>query len=313
MDMDSVSAKVSFIRRAFGDVQPSRDGRNVGVSCPKCRRRDKKKLAIRLDDDRCHCWTCGLSGRLVGLLAQYRPSLVHDYVTTFGGVTLDIPIDDEKQGATVPSGFSLLAAGNVTRETDRAIRYLRSRGVNERDLWYFKFGVSDDPLMANRVIMPSFDAAGELNFYTGRAIDASTFRKYMNCDAEKKSIVFNELNLDWKSELTLVEGPFDLIKCDENATCLLGSSLSEDMLLFAKIYANRTPIVLALDNDMQDKVWQRIARMLDGYDIPVRILDLGSRKDVGEMERDEFLEAKARARPWDRASALSQKISGMRV
>ena len=34
---------------------------------------------------------------------------------------------------------------------------------------------------------------------------------------------------DWKKELTLVEGPFDLFKCDTNATCLLGSHFTEEV------------------------------------------------------------------------------------
>ena len=161
--------------------------------------------------------------------------------------------------------------------------------------------------------MPSFDADGKLNFYTGRAIDDNAFRKYMNCDAEKKSIIFNEINIDWTNELSLVEGPFDLTKCDDNATCLLGSSLSEDSKLFHQIYKHKTPIVLALDKDMQSKTWQRIARMLSSYDIPVKVLNLGSFKDVGEMTREQFKDAKLHAIKWDRTSALLMKISGMKT
>ena len=157
--------------------------------------------------------------------------------------------------------------------------------------------------------MLSFDANGELNFYTGRAIDPESWRKYMNSDAEKKSVVFNEINIDWTKELTLVEGPFDLTKCDENAVPLLGCSLSEDSLLFGRIYQNKTPIVLALDKDMEQREWQRLAKMLHYYDIPVRIIDLCEFKDVGEMSRRQFLQAKAAAIPWDRTLALRKKIN----
>ena len=66
-------------------------------------------------------------------------------------------------------------------------------------------------------------------------------------------IIFNELNIDWSKELTIVEGPLDLIKTNDNATCLLGSSLTEDMLLFQKIVANKTNIKLALDSDIFSK------------------------------------------------------------
>lgn len=289
----------------------SRDSKNLAVGCPKCKNVQKKKLAIRLDDDRVHCWVCGLGGRLVSILVQHRPSLVHEYVTRFVGSNVKLLKNDQIEHVVeIPSEFRLLAPIMESREpaVRWAVNYLKHRGLNERDLWYFKFGLAGDPAMRRRVIMPSFDAIGDLNFYTGRAIDADAFRKYMNCDAEKKAIIFNEINIDWKKELTLVEGPFDLTKCDSNATCLLGSSLSEDSSLFSMIYKHMTPIILALDSDMVNKTWQRIARLLSSYDIPVKILGLGEFKDVGEMTKKQFLDAKARAKSWDRMDALKLKI-----
>jgi hypothetical protein len=290
----------------------SRDSKNLAVSCPKCKNSQKKKLAIRLDDDRVHCWVCGLGGRLISILVQYRPSLVHEYVTRFVGSNVTLLKHDpiEKQ-VVLPADYRLLAPlmGSNEPTIKWAVNYLKHRGLTERDLWYFKFGVSTDTTMRRRVIMPSFDGEGILNFYTGRAIDSGTFRKYMNCDTEKKAVIFNEINLDWSRELTLVEGPFDLTKCDENATCLLGSSFTEDSALFSMVFKHMTPIVLALDCDMVNKTWQRIARMLSNYDIPVKILDLGSFKDVGEMTKKQFLDAKASARGWDRMDALRMKIN----
>ena len=41
--------------------------------------------------------------------------------------------------------------------------------------------------------------------------------------------------------MTLVEGPFDMVKCDDNATCLLGSHLPVNSLLFQKLIQNKTP------------------------------------------------------------------------
>lgn len=309
--------KLRFIRKAFGNYEMGRDGRNVAVACPsqQCRDSRKKKLAIRLDDDRVNCWVCHLKGRVLSIIKKFRPSLVHEYVQQFGG-TIEIFRDEERPKACMPEGFRMIAAYPDSR--DPAIRLARnyvvkSRGLSERDMWYFKLGVSTDKSLRRRVVMLSFDAVGELNFYSARAVDPDAFRKYMNADAEKKAIVFNELGIDWSKELTITEGPFDLVKCDENSTCLLGCSLSEDSLLFGRIYQNKTPIVLALDKDMENREWQRIARMLDSYDIPVRIMDMGQHKDVGEMTKEQFLEAKGRATVWDREAALRKKIQSLPV
>lgn len=301
---------MTFLRGVFGSVALSHDSINAAASCPKCKNTSKKKLAIRLDDDRVHCWVCGLGGRLITLLVQYFPNHVREYLGRFGGKHIVIDVDPSVRDVELPQNYRLLGPemGSQVNEVRWAVNYLRGRGLSDRDIWYFKFGISDDPQMRGRVIMPSFDAEGKLNFYTGRALDPDAYRKYMNCAADKKSIIFNEINIDWSQELTLVEGPFDLTKCDDNAAPLLGSSLSEDSMLFLRIYQNRTPIVLALDSDMQDKVWQRIARLLDSYDIPVRILPLGQFKDVGEMSRGQFLEAKRAAVKWDSTSALIERV-----
>jgi len=310
------SDKVAFLKRAFGDVHVPNNG-DPSIACPsqKCRGSRKKKLAISLTTDKTHCWVCGLGGRLITLLVQHRPSFVHEYLTRFvssAGVVFDD--SDECVDVQLPAGFRMLATViEHDAHTTAAIKYIKRRGLTDRDLWYFKFGISTDVNMQHRVIMPSFDVAGKLNFFTGRSINDGAFRKYMNSDVKKKNVIFNELNIDWSKELTLVEGPFDMTKCDENATCLLGSSLSEDSALFAKIYKNRTPIVLALDDDMVEKSWQRIAKMLSSYEIPVRIIELGSFHDVGEMTKEQFLIAKASAVSWSRDAALAMKIKSIRL
>ena len=43
-------------------------------------------------------------------------------------------------------------------------------------------------------------------------------RKYLNANAKKKDLIFNELNIKWDEELTIVEGPLDLVKCNYNET-----------------------------------------------------------------------------------------------
>ena len=42
---------------------------------------------------------------------------------------------------------------------------------------------------------------GELNYFSARAIDDSRY-KYINSKNKKIDIVFNEINIDWKKELS---------------------------------------------------------------------------------------------------------------
>ena len=177
-------------------------------------------------------------------------------------------------------------------------------------MWYFKLGTCNKGKFRRRIIIPSFDTDGILNYFVGRSIDDSKY-KYINSKNKKTDIIFNEINIDWTKELTIVEGPFDLLKCNQNSTCLLGSSLGERSFLFKRIIANRTPVIIALDSDMKHKSI-KIAESLLGYDCNVKILNLGKFSDVGEMTKLEFKDLKSSATSWNRRLSLMEKISSLR-
>ena len=50
-----------------------------------------------------------------------------------------------------------------------------------------------------------------------------------------KNIIFNELYVDWDSDLVITEGIFDAIKAGPNSIPLLGSTVRENSKLFQKI------------------------------------------------------------------------------
>ena len=311
--MHTLSDKIRFIEKCFGRYELGRGSLNAAVKCPNCGYSDKKKFVIRTSDDACHCWVCGLKGKnLAPIIKRYfSQQLLEEYIHVFGADKL-ISADLEKieRKLMLPTGFKLLVHSLKTIDPDvrSTIEYVKSRGLSEDDMWFHKFGTSVDYSMHRRVIMPSFDLEGRLNYYVARSIDIKTKPKYLNAGVNKQSIVFNEMNIDWKKPVTIVEGPFDLTKCDKNTSCVLGSGLSDNSLLFARIMQNMTPVILALDSDMQDKQ-QRIAKKLDEFGIDVKILPLNDRHDVGEMTKIEFHRAKSEAEGWSRDTGLLYRIS----
>ena len=54
-----------------------------------------------------------------------------------------------------------------------------------------------------------------------------------------RDIVFNELFVDWKEKVYLVEGIFDAIAVGMNAIPILGSTINENSNLFKKLIKNR--------------------------------------------------------------------------
>lgn len=315
MPVVSVTDRVKFIESVFGLGRLARNGRNFDVRCPVCAPKDvsKKKLAILLEDDQWHCWTCGARGHsLWSLVRKYgtRDQLL-EYRDRFMPADkrdhrcLDIVIVDEPSGVELPDDFRLLAT-STSRDTDVLAlrRYLTQRGITQRDMWYFKLGYSSDFRWKRRVLVPSFDARGALNYFVGRAVDKFRKPKYDGPDVPpgyKLQIIFNELNIDWSQELVLCEGPFDLMKCPDNAVPLLGSDLNETSALFNAIIVNKTPVALALDADMRVKKTPKLARKLAEFDVPVRIVTVPT--DPGDMAKRDFRQALVTARPfsWDDA------------
>lgn len=303
----TVTDRLSFIESVFGKGHLSGNGKNFDVKCPICDPKDatKKKLSIRTSDDACHCWVCGFKSRtLAPLIRKYGSiSQFEKYRQIFGGIDnannfITGEETKEEVKLELPRDFKLLTlAYDQDPDVKAAWRYLHSRKIDENDVWYFKLGVSSDSRWKRRIVMPSFDGNGKLNYFTARSIDKGKRPKYDNPDVDKNPVVFNEINVDWTSRLVLCEGPFDLIKCTQNATAMLGSDLDERHEIFNKILLNNTPVALALDGDMWLTKTPKIAKKLSEYNIDVLIVDVRPWGDPGNMSRAEFEIALSEAKP----------------
>jgi len=299
--------RVEILTRVFGPCQIDRRGINAAFRCPDCGKSKKQKFVVKLDTGQYHCWVCDARGasvakvlrRLSSEAATRWESVTGSYQRQFRDEVVEAP------AVELPNGFKLLAESLDSNDPDAraCIEYTRDRGLGLRDLWYFRLGYARRGHLSRRVIMPSFDADGKLNYWTARSIDKVKFGKYVNPSIPRGEFIFNELNLDWRQELTLVEGPFDLVKCDINTTAILGSNISRKSALFQGIARNKTPVILALDSDMPEKQ-HKWAKALSEFDVEVKILDVGKFKDVGEMTKAQFLEAKKKARHWNKFQGI---------
>jgi len=320
---------IDFIEKVFGQGSLSNHGANISVTCPMCLQKkgishNKRKLVIRTDNFLLHCWSCGYKSRnLLDLIKNFHSGYFAEYLNRFVGVqqlkSNNDVLKTTEMHFKLPSGFQLLALPNTDTTLEvsyrAAINYISNRfniDTDELDpshLWYWKFGISlEDKAFVNRIIMPSFSCDGELNYFTGRTF-VDIYPKYVNPNVQREDIIFNEININWNEPLTIVEGPFDLIKCNTNATCLLGSELTSEYKLFLMIVKHKTPIILALDSDAKDKSL-KIAELLSEFDVSVSLLDIPQPyNDVGELTQTQFNSLLEHVTPFSKDYLLRAKIS----
>jgi len=306
--------KINFLHKVFGKSKLQNNKIELMVPCPFCKAKNKLKMNIRLDSDLWHCWVCNEKGRSLGrLIKQQKPAKVAEYFERFAKnftYNNNLQITDQFDPVCIPEGFSLVMENMHNPSAIAIYRYARSRGLTDADLWQNRIGFTEDWSLKRRMIIPSFDEDGNLNYWTARSIDPENKYRYINAKANKREIVFNEIDLDYSLPIHLVEGPFDLLKTRHtNSTCLLGSSLSENSLLFYKLVAFCDDIVLCLDNDAQSKQ-DTIAESLMSYDKDVYYVDPPEfESDWGECNKQMVSESFSAAKKYHKNSRLFRMIN----
>jgi hypothetical protein len=256
----------------------------------------KRKLSVNLETDQFHCWVCHWRGGSLIQLLRLKGDTddSREYAAEREQLSGEKKAAPEKKYDLValPREFLSLSAPPRSPWGRQAMAYLGSRGLTIADVLLYKIGYCEDGPYKNRVIIPSFDEHGELNFFVGRSFYENDM-KYKHGDF-CKDVIFNDCMVNWHQSITLVEGPFDMIKAGANAIPLQGTYLSEKSRLFAKIVDRRPPVYIALDNDAFDMATS-IAEKLSLRGIDVKMVNLGPNKDPGDMTKEEFQECKRKA------------------
>lgn len=314
--MITVKEKIRLIESCFGSAKITNDNKNAVIFCPECKAngKDKRKLAVEIENGVYHCWVCEIKGRNIGRLAlkySIQKKAATDLYNYFkkgnDNVNEQLRIQEEKT-AKLPEDFRLIAANrDIAAKSGRA--YLKDRGFTEKDICRYRIGVSEKYGFRKRVIFPSFSADQTLNFFTARSIEKNVKRRYHNCKNSRKDIVFNEIDIDFTKELVLTEGVFDLLHCPDNSTCILGSWIDKSYKIFQNIVKYKTPVILCFDEDAKKKT-QKIAKSLHEYCVDVKISQ-HKNKDFGDMSCKEVEFWIKTAKPFnndDRISYLIQNI-----
>ena len=184
-----------------------------------------------------------------------------------------------KEVVRLPKEFLSLTYKHPSPVYKHAMFYLSKRGITYEDILKYNIGYCDDGIYSNRVIIPSYDSEGQLNFFVGRDIFDSKM-KYRNCSTTKNIIGF-DLFINWDEPITLCEGVFDAIAIKRNAIPLFGKTVSK--ILMKKIYEKQVKsIYILLDRDaIKDSIKMVDDFMKNGIDVYFVNIVEGDPSDVG--------------------------------
>jgi len=282
--------------------------------CPFCKHH-KRKFSVNIQRGVYKCWICDEKGRnLYRLVRRFGSNKDRETWKAFSGEKTDLnafgnlfeETEEEhvEQILQIPPHFHTLC-GNVQFRVP--LRYLEKRGITKKDILKWKMGFCSDGPFKERIIIPSFNENGDLNYFIARTF-TDNYKRYLNPPVSR-DIIFNELYVDFDKEVTIVEGAFDAIKA-ENAIPILGSTIRETSRLFRRIVENNTPVLLALDPDAKYKA-ENIKRLFLKYGIEVRELQYNDERDIGDMSKEEVRKLSQTAPMIREEDSLISAISGL--
>lgn len=264
------------------------DEGQLQFNCPMCAinkglltNDGKYNLEVNLKKLKYKCWVCSETDDMHGsltkliklfgnnnLLSEYK-ALVKNiresylYYLPDGSVTSAV-----NQDIVLPEGYKRLYPSFSNKD---AMEYLEGRGLTKEIIEKFRIGYIDNSRFSNfnkRIVLPSFDSYGDLNYWTSRSYGLS--KQYINAEANKEEIIFNEYFLNWYADITLVEGPFDHLVVP-NSIPLLGKVLKKNCKIFNTITKKlHGSINIFLDNDAEEDVY-KVASLLNFGDFHGRI------------------------------------------
>ena len=156
--------------------------------CPFCKHH-KPKLSINFSKNAFKCWVCDVSGRSIRRLVRRFGTFqqLQDWdklsgktdISTFDEIFDFKYVSDPLQRISLPDEFVTLTGKDHPVSAKHAKKYLENRGIDRKDIIRWKIGYCVRGTYEGRILIPSFDEEGYVNYFVARAYD-NNWRKYMN-------------------------------------------------------------------------------------------------------------------------------------
>ena len=260
----------------------------IAFHCPFCNHH-KKKLQINLETQKWHCWVCNKGGYKIGILLRKINAPIEIIKNALKYLDEYVSYSKDKEEITkyevsLPKHYKPLWVKTDDPLYRNALMYLKRRGVGVREILRYSIGYCNGGRYSNRIIVPSYDASGKLNYFLARDMFPDSKFKYKNPPMSKDTVAL-ELFINWNEPIILCEGVFDAISIRRNVIPLLGKFLSKT-LVKRLIEKKVKTIYVALDEDAK-KDAVKLSKFLMDYGITTYLLEMNG-KDPSELGFKEF-------------------------
>jgi DNA primase len=291
--VDEVEVLVELLSDVLGAPHQHYESKGqISFDCPVCAAEKglengdgKGNLEINYSRHVYKCWACGETlgtqgplGKLFDKFATKKQKKVYELIKPE-----ELKQEEKKKvRLRLPQGFTTFQDSNPRFIPHiEAYNYLKSRGITDEIIEKFKIGYTATGDYAYRIVVPSYDTEGILNYFVARAWVPKKM-KYKNPPVPKDEIIFNEGALDWKKDVYLCEGVFDSFFLP-NPIVMLGKKMSK--LLFETLYLKAEGnIIICTDGDaFTDGV--KLYHELNGGKLynKIKLIKLPADKDVCDL------------------------------
>ena len=241
----------------------------------------KPKLQINISSQKWHCWVSNSGGHSLYSLFK-KINADSRYFSELKDIVFIPTTKDEVESKVVvslPREYQSLSSKSKSLFYKHATKFLKQRRINETDIKKHKMGFCDDGVYQNRIIIPSYDENGILNYFVGRSFMGNKM-KYKNPNVSRDIVPF-EWFIAWSYPIVLCEGVFDAISIRTNAIPMLSKKPSKSLL--TKIFQEQVKtIYIALDNDAKKDAYN-LSEFFKDFGIDSKVVNLPKNEDPNDL------------------------------
>ena len=180
------TALLFLTESVLGKGQSTSKG-NYAFKCPFCtHHKNKLEISLRTTAKRenfWHCWVCGAKSKTLLTLFK-KIKAPQDKINELNILIVPSKKQEHVEIGTLELPKEFISLSNPVEdkiaqiEAKHALKFLKKRNITQNDIIKYNIGFCKEGKYEFRVIIPSYDAEGKLNYFIARDYKEPSLQKY---------------------------------------------------------------------------------------------------------------------------------------